>query len=361
MIRKLLATTALTAIMTTGAFAQTSTTVNAGANAQGGTPIFGYSATVTTDANATNNQANVTAAGTGYVQPMAGQVLGSQLMGKPVYNSPAKDAKTIGNVNDLVMASDGRAEAVLIGVGGFLGIGEKQVAVDFRQLTWVNVDGEKRLVLNATEEQLKNAPAFDTAMLKANAQPQDANAQVQTNNTQAQTNTQVQPVAPAQPQADAQSNTSTQTQTTTAVPAQDNKANSNAANANAQAQTNANSNSAVAVTNQAQGLNQVDLATLTADTVLGARVHDGNNDDIGEVGDVLMSSKNKIEAYVVDVGGFLGLGEKPVAIDAKNVKIMSDANGNLIIFTPFTQDQLNNAPTFSKDAYKADPNKVILK
>lgn len=353
MIRKLLATTALTAIMTTGAFAQATTNTNANAGAQNGTPVFNYDMQVTTQ-----NQNQAQTPGTGYIESMQGQVLASQLMGKPVYNSPAKDAKTIGNVNDLVMSPNGSAEAVLVGVGGFLGIGEKQVAVDFRQLNWVMVDGELRLVLNTSEEQLKNAPAFDTSKLKAGQQMQSdaqnqTNVQVQTDNTQTNAN------ANANAQTQTQTTTQVPAQTTTQVPAQDNKANSNANNANAQAQTNANANSAVV--NQTQGLQNVDMATLSADKIMGARVHDGNNDDIGEVGDVLLTTDNKIEAYVVDVGGFLGLGEKPVAIAAKSLKIMADANGNLIIFTPFTQDQLNNAPTYSADAYKADPNKVVVK
>ena len=41
------------------------------------------------------------------------------------------NAQSIGDINDLVVAEDGSIEAVVIGVGGFLGMGEKSVAVPF--------------------------------------------------------------------------------------------------------------------------------------------------------------------------------------------------------------------------------------
>jgi len=53
------------------------------------------------------------------------------LIGSTVYNS--KD-ETLGEINDIIMDGNGRAVAAVIGVGGFLGIGEKDVAVDFSAL-----------------------------------------------------------------------------------------------------------------------------------------------------------------------------------------------------------------------------------
>jgi sporulation protein YlmC with PRC-barrel domain len=58
--------------------------------------------------------------------------LATQLIGQPVYSSSGEDAENIGNVSDLVFSETGQIEAVIIGVGGFLGIGEKRVAADFR-------------------------------------------------------------------------------------------------------------------------------------------------------------------------------------------------------------------------------------
>ena len=49
----------------------------------------------------------------------------------------------------------------IVGVGGFLGIGEKDVAVPFDELQVVEQDGDIRLVYASTREQLEAAPALD--------------------------------------------------------------------------------------------------------------------------------------------------------------------------------------------------------
>jgi len=80
-----------------------------------------------------------------------------------VYDGPAGDADNLGNINDLVLNGNGDVAAVVIGVGGFLGLGEKQVAVDFTALQVVVADdGTKRFVLKTTKDELTNAPDFKT-------------------------------------------------------------------------------------------------------------------------------------------------------------------------------------------------------
>lgn len=97
----------------------------------------------------------------GYVTGSQGQVLASNLMGKSVYSGQGEDARKVGDVNDVLMSSDGKAEAVVIGVGGFLGVGEKDVAVQFDRLHWtVDKDNAKRLSIAASKTDLESAPAF---------------------------------------------------------------------------------------------------------------------------------------------------------------------------------------------------------
>lgn len=85
----------------------------------------------------------------------------NDLLGAPVYSSSADDAEQIGTVNDLVITADGDINAVVIGVGGFLGIGEKSVAVDYLSLEHVSAaDGTWRWVLPTTAEALEAAPEF---------------------------------------------------------------------------------------------------------------------------------------------------------------------------------------------------------
>ena len=88
-------------------------------------------------------------------------MLASNLIGEEVYNGTGERAEKVGDVNDVMMSSDGKAEAVVIGVGGFLGVGEKDVAVAFDRLNWsIGQDNEKRLTIQASKDDLKSAPTF---------------------------------------------------------------------------------------------------------------------------------------------------------------------------------------------------------
>src|SRR5215204_7495034 len=57
----------------------------------------------------------------------------SKLVGVDVYGT---DNAKVGDVREVLLNRDGAAEAIVIGVGGFLGIGEKDVAVPFKALEW---------------------------------------------------------------------------------------------------------------------------------------------------------------------------------------------------------------------------------
>ena len=62
----------------------------------------------------------------------------------------------------MVFDRGGSIEAVVVDVGGFLGVGEKPVALQFDALNiQKDVDGDMRLMVNATQDQLKNAPSYD--------------------------------------------------------------------------------------------------------------------------------------------------------------------------------------------------------
>src|SRR5215211_6005718 len=66
-------------------------------------------------------------------QQSSGQWRASKLVGVDVYGT---DNAKIGDIREVLLNRDGAAEAVVIGVGGFLGIGEKDVAVPFKALEW---------------------------------------------------------------------------------------------------------------------------------------------------------------------------------------------------------------------------------
>ena len=91
------------------------------------------------------------------VQP-AGQWLASQFMGQSVINEAGEK---IGDINDLLFDKSGKIANVVIGVGGFLGIGEKNVGVPYSSLS-ITADGNGRRVISipASKERLQAAPAF---------------------------------------------------------------------------------------------------------------------------------------------------------------------------------------------------------
>ncbi len=105
-----------------------------------------------------------------------GQMLALSIMNANVYN-PAGD--NVGSVNDIVLDQDGNMVAIVIGVGGFLGIGQKNIAVALAAIDRAtDENGNPKLVLNATGDEIDQAPAFTTlADLKAKQQQQQMQAQ----------------------------------------------------------------------------------------------------------------------------------------------------------------------------------------
>jgi sporulation protein YlmC with PRC-barrel domain len=79
------------------------------------------------------------------------------MMGKAVYND--KNEK-IGDVNDLIFSRNNAASFAVIGVGGFLGVGEHDVAVP---LSHIKHESDKLILPGATKEALKSMPEFKYA------------------------------------------------------------------------------------------------------------------------------------------------------------------------------------------------------
>lgn len=86
--------------------------------------------------------------------------LASNLIGKSVVNA---ENESVGEINDLVTNSNGKIIAALIGVGGFLGLGEKDVAVSFNDLKLVRDENNAvTAMLDTTKDALSQAPDFKT-------------------------------------------------------------------------------------------------------------------------------------------------------------------------------------------------------
>jgi sporulation protein YlmC with PRC-barrel domain len=90
----------------------------------------------------------------------AGTILAKQdLVGQTVY---APDKAKIGAISDLILSQDAKTvEGFVIGVGGFLGIGEKSVALKIDRLkTTPSAEGTMQLTMDVKKEELTNTPVF---------------------------------------------------------------------------------------------------------------------------------------------------------------------------------------------------------
>ncbi len=97
--------------------------------------------------------------GSEFVSVANNDELSSKLIGLDIYNSAKQD---IGQIKDIAMSQRGRAQAYIVSVGGFLGMGEHYVAVNPSAITVTYSESDKKwhAAMNATAEQLKAAPEF---------------------------------------------------------------------------------------------------------------------------------------------------------------------------------------------------------
>ncbi len=319
MFKMLLASTALTALVTTSAFAAShiaTTDTNAATTV-----------TATTD-SADMAKSDVV---------MHGSTLASDLIGSAVYSSSAKDADMIGDVNDIVISPEGEVASVIIGVGGFLGIGEKDVELEFGAIEWADRDGERWLVANMSREQLEAAPAFDRTTIYTEARSESQPIATTDNMATAPADPAVNPAVPADQTAEATTS--------------ERVAEGESAMADVEERT---------MTIDRMSLTAVTAADLSAKDLIGRTVYGANDENIGEIGDVLLSADNKIDGFVLDVGGFLGMGEKEVAVSPENLDIRADADGNLTVFTPFTEDQLKAQAEYNEGSWEKDRDTMIM-
>jgi hypothetical protein len=87
-----------------------------------------------------------------------GEMRASKLIGTKVTNAANE---SVGEINDIVLGKDGKVAAVIIGVGGFLGMGERDVAVSYGGLKFAKDSSDRDVItVNATKDQLKAAPAW---------------------------------------------------------------------------------------------------------------------------------------------------------------------------------------------------------
>ncbi|TAJ85651.1 MAG: PRC-barrel domain containing protein [Reyranella sp.] len=78
----------------------------------------------------------------------------SKVLGSSVVNEAGD---TVGKIDEIIVGPDGKAPFVVLSVGGFLGVGDKLVALPYEQM---RTDGKKIVLPGATKDSLKALPEF---------------------------------------------------------------------------------------------------------------------------------------------------------------------------------------------------------
>jgi uncharacterized protein YrrD len=82
----------------------------------------------------------------------------TELVGKPVYS---RQDERIGEIDELILSSDGRVVAAVVGVGGFLGMGERKVAISFPAMKMArDANAVTKISVDLSKESLKAAPVY---------------------------------------------------------------------------------------------------------------------------------------------------------------------------------------------------------
>ena len=240
--------------------------------------------------------------------------LASRVINAKVYSGPNADAAEVGYVKDLVLGASGQISAVVLGIGGFLGAGEKNVAVAYSQIQWALAsDGSVRGVLNSTKDALAAAPDFKFPDYTAIAQASNASA----------------------------------TQT------------SSAASVAVTSSSSAPQPGDVDMTT----LKPLDVASLKAEDLKGIDVISPTGQKLGDIDDFVLTGDGKIDAVIVEFGGFIGIGTKHVAIAYDGLKFMVGPSNERYLVVNVTKDQLNAQPDYNKDDYATnrDKERLVLK
>ncbi|MEB8388648.1 PRC-barrel domain-containing protein [Rhodobacteraceae bacterium KMM 6894] len=247
------------------------------------------------------------------VEHGADQFYGSDLIGMRIYRAEqdyttgdtiADGTETewddIGEINDLVITADGNVQSVILGIGGFLGIGERDVAIKMdaiRILTDQDDPDDRFLVVSASKSDLETVPAYERHSMGENAM--DGSTDM-TNDTDA-----------------------------------------------AATMDNATMDNAMRPNMEREGYATVEMVSATSlEGLEGAPVYDVNENHIGEISHLLVDGDTLTDA-VIDVGGFLGMGEKPVSLSFEQLQVLQNADGgDLRVYVDMSEEQLEALPEF---------------
>jgi sporulation protein YlmC with PRC-barrel domain len=225
------------------------------------------------------------------------QIDAQKLIGQTVKNN-ADDS--IGKIDSVILDKDGKAAAVVVGVGGFLGMGEHDVALPWNSLRIA--DNGRDVRGNFTKDQLKAMPAYKYADASRRGTAfRDEGYRV----SQVERSDMTRPVA-----------------------------------APSTADSRARNNYTVFGS----------AGEIRASKLVGTDVVNAAGEKIGDISEVIIGRNGSPQA-IVSVGGFLGMGEHRVALDWSKLKIERQGNSDRMrVVLDMTKDQLKGLPDYKFEA-----------
>ncbi len=94
-------------------------------------------------------------------------------------------------------------------------------------------------------------------------------------------------------------------------------------------------------------MNSISLADLTTDDLDGIAIIGDNDERIGEISEMVLTEDGTISDVIVDVGGFLGVGEKPVAMKLSEIELLQAENGTIRGYVSMTETEVEELPKWS--------------
>lgn len=211
----------------------------------------------------------------------------------------------IGQVTDIVLTNDGQVRALVVGVGGFLGGGDQDVALTMDQVSFA-ADSEDPsriyVVVTTVSDTLSSAPAFSRDRASAEGGQQSGG------------------------------------QTTEG--ASDGGA--------AQGQPSGTGRTAfVAPTMAHDGYDQIGISEISSDRLVGEAVFGTDEGSVGTIRDLILDDSGAITNVIIDFGGFLGIGSSQVSVGFEELTFLSNVGrSDLRIYIDATKEQVQAQPQY---------------
>jgi sporulation protein YlmC with PRC-barrel domain len=249
-----------------------------------------------------------------------------KLIGRNVKNP---ENETIGEIKSVFITPDGNVDSVMVGVGGFLGVGEREV-----QLAWKDLqimDNGEKVVVNMSKDQLKAMAPYKYKDESWRGKVfSDRGLWSDEKRAAADTRT---PPPDARPAA--------------APPPATAPAPAPRTTADSRPVTEPRTAAAATPATESTGDFNVH-GDVSANAFIGAKIRNDNKDTVGTVQDLYLDASGAIKTVVVSVGGFLGVGAKDVAIKWGDLKQSRDGK-SLVLMTNLSKDELKAMPDYTAE------------